>query len=69
MHHYYVIAELGEGIPDYNFVLAYSERKELPDVYDEAKKIVHGDYPDHEGCKIIVQKVTGEELLDKLTIN
>lgn len=75
MEHYYIVADIGEGIPSYNFVL---KAKNLRDACLEAEKILKEDYPDQARSKgsdtfneydYSCREITAEQLLKELTLN
>lgn len=68
MNHYYINCELGEGIPDYNFVI---QAKDNEEARAEAWVIFEKDYPDYSMKQRQIQcaEVTADQLLERLTIN
>lgn len=67
MRNYYVVVEIEEGMPDYNFVL---KAKSLKEAEDEAYKIIKSDYPDytqaHESFNC--REISADDLLERLTL-
>jgi len=70
MKHYYIQAEVGEGYPDYDFVI---KAKNDTQARKEAKKILMQDYPEvftgKYADRFFCDEVNGEKLLHIMTIN
>jgi len=70
MKTYYIRAEIGEGYPDYDFVIKAKSQKEAERI---AKKILKADYPDifvgKYADRFSCHEITGKQLLEQLTIN
>ena len=66
MKNYYVRADLGDGIPIYDFVL---KAKTIEEAMKRAGEILREDYPEHDSEDFSVCEITADELLKRLTIN
>lgn len=65
---YYILADLGEGIPSYDFVLKAKSEEEARKL---ASEILEKDYPeDPEDSKTFsCHEITAEQLLEQMTLN
>ena len=63
--YYYIIQELEEGLPDYDFVVKADNYMEAHEI---ATKVITTDYPDYE-INYSCHQVTAKQLLERLTIN
>lgn len=72
MKNYYIVADIGEGIPSYNFIL---RAKSIDIAKLKAGKILKTDYPDQWnwngelGIDFTCREITAEQLLKDLTLN
>lgn len=68
MNHYYIIAEIEEGYPNYNFIIKADTRIQASEI---ARDIVLSDYPDFDlfTKHIDCNEVTPDELIRIMTIN
>lgn len=68
MKNYYVLCDVGEGIPCYDFVI---KAKSLKEAIKKGGAILKADYPenwDYNKNDFSVCEITAEELLNRLTI-
>lgn len=70
LKHFYIRADLGDGIPSYDFVL----KATILDVAEKkAKSILKKDYPEQwswsDGIDFSCEEITAETLLERLTVN
>lgn len=66
---YYVVCNVGEGVPSYNFVVRAKTLKEADKI---ARKILKTDYPEnweYNKDDYSIGEVTPQQLVDNLTIN
>ena len=66
MKNYYIRADLGDGIPCYDFVL---KAKDFDTARKEAGKLLEKDYPEVMGDDFSCEEITADELLKRLTLN
>lgn len=72
MKYFYVIADIGDGIPSYDFCL---RAKTQQSAENKAWKILKADYPECFGTKswrtgdFSICEITAEQLLKRLTLN
>lgn len=70
MKNYFISAEVEEGYPDYDFVVKEKTQKQAEII---AKKELKTSYPDifagRYADRFSCHEVTGDELLERLTIN
>lgn len=69
MKNYYVLCDVGEGIPSYDFVV---RAKTLKEAIKIGGKILKTDYPenwDYNKNDFSVCEITARQLLKRLTLN
>ena len=65
MKNYYINQELGEGIPDYNFIVKAEASEEAHEI---ATRIIKADYPDYE-INYSCRPMSVNAIIKSLTLN
>ena len=63
-NNYYIVADIGDDIPSYNFVVKAGSRIEAEAIAENTLERDYSDYKDYT-CR----EITADELLKQLTVN